>query len=293
MPRRSILSAAERASLLALPDTEDELIRHYTFSEVDLSLIGQRRGDANRLGVAVQLCLLRFPGQGLLSDAAVPAPLVQWIAQQLRTDPGCWPQYAEREETRREHLLELRAYLSLEPFGLAHYRQAVRTATELALQTDKGIVLAASVLDALRHRHIILPALDVIERVCAEAITCANRRIYEALSEPLSDVHRRRLDDLLKRRGNGKMTWLAWLRQSPAKPNSRHMLEHIERLKALQALDLPTGIERLVHQNRLLKIAREGGQMTPADLAKFEPQRRYATLVALAIEGMEIGRAHV
>jgi hypothetical protein len=60
------------------------------------------------------------------------------------------------------------------------------------------------------------------------------------------------------------------------------MLEHIERLKAWQALDLPAGIERQVHQNRLLKIAREGGQMTPADLAKFESQRRYATLVALA-----------
>ncbi len=30
MPRRSILSAAERESLLALPDTKDELIRHYT-----------------------------------------------------------------------------------------------------------------------------------------------------------------------------------------------------------------------------------------------------------------------
>ncbi len=64
------------------------------------------------------------------------------------------------------------------------------------------------------------------------------------------------------------------------------MLEHIERLKAWQALDLPSGIERSVHQNRLLKIAREGGQMTPADLAKFEAPRRYATLVALAIEGM-------
>ena len=58
------------------------------------------------------------------------------------------------------------------------------------------------------------------------------------------------------------------------------MLEHIERLKAWQALDLPAGIERLVHQNRLLKIAREGGQMTPADLTKFEPQRRYATPVS-------------
>ena len=63
------------------------------------------------------------------------------------------------------------------------------------------------------------------------------------------------------------------------------MIEHIERLRALQALDLPHGIERQIHQNRLLKIAREGGQMTPADLAKFEPQRRYATLVAVAVEG--------
>ena len=126
----------------------------------------------------------------------------------------------------------------------------------------------------------------MIERVCAEAITRANRRIYDALAEPLSDAHRRRLDDLLKRRENGKATWLAWLRQSPAKPNSRHMLEHIGRLKAWQALDLPSGIERLVHQNRLLKIAREGAQMTPADLAKCEPQRRYATLVALAIEAV-------
>lgn len=33
MPRRSILSAAERERLLRLPDTKDELIRHYTLGE--------------------------------------------------------------------------------------------------------------------------------------------------------------------------------------------------------------------------------------------------------------------
>ena len=216
MPRRSILSGAERDSFLALPDNQEEFIRHYTFSESDLSLIRQRRGDANRMGVAVQLCLLRFPGQGLLPDATVPMPLLQWIGRQLRLDPMCWPQYAEREETRREHLLELRAYLGMDPFGLRHYRQTVHATTELALQTDKGTVLASSVLDSLRQRHIILPALDVVERICAEAITRANRRIYATLSEPLSDTHRRRLNDLLQRRDNGKTTSLAWLRQSPA-----------------------------------------------------------------------------
>ena len=269
MPRRSILSAAERDSLLALPDSDDELIRQYTFSQGDLSLIRQRRGDANRLGFAVQLCLLRFPGQGLLTDASVAASLIRWIGQQLHIDPACWPQYAEREETRREHLLELRAYLGIVPFGLAHLRQAMHATTDLALQTDKGVVLAASVLDTLRQQHIIIPALDVVERICAGAITQANRRIHTALTDTLSDDHRQRLENLLKRKDDRKLTWLAWLRLSPVRPNSRHMLEHIERLKAWQALNLPAGIERLVHQNRLLKIAREGAQMTPADLASY------------------------
>jgi len=67
------------------------------------------------------------------------------------------------------------------------------------------------------------------------------------------------------------MTWLAWMMQSPARANSRSMPEHIDRLKAWEAVDLPAGLDKRVHQNRLLKIAREGAPMTAADLAKFEP----------------------
>jgi TnpA family transposase len=286
MPHRSILSAAEKTRLLALPDERDDLIRYYTLNERDQALIRQRRGDANRLGFTIQLCLLRYPGNGLSINTVLPQPFMQWVAGQLRIDCACWSQYAERDETRREHLLELRSYLGLTSFGLSHFRQTVRALTELALQTDKNMVLATQALNTLRDQHIIIPALDVIERICAKAITLANRHIYAALTDSLSIEHRQSLDELLKHKEDSKTTWLAWLRQSPAKPNSRHMLEHIERLKVWQALNLPANIERQVHQNRLLKIAREGGQMTPADLAKFEPQRRHATLVSLAIESM-------
>ena len=132
---------------------------------------------------------------------------------------------------------------------MSHYRQAVHTLTELALQTDKGIVLASTLVENLRRQSIILPAMNAIERASAEAITRANQRIYAALTDSLLSLHRQRLDELLKRKDGSKLTWLAWLRQSPVKPNSRHMLEHIERLKAWQALDLPAGIERQVHQN--------------------------------------------
>ena len=249
-------------------------------------MIRQRRGAANRLGFAVQLCYLRFPGIFLGVDEPPFPPLLRMVAAQLKVPVESWNDYGQREQTRREHLVELQTVFGFKPFTMSHYRQAVHTLTEMALQTDKGIVLASTLIENLRRQSIILPAMNAIERASAEAITRANRSIHAALADSLIPVHRQCLDELLKRKDGSKMTWLAWLRQSPAKPNSRHMLEHIERLKAWQALDLPAGIERQVHQNRLLKIAREGGQMTPADLAKFESQRRYATLVALAIEGM-------
>ncbi len=286
MPRRSILSAIERASLLALPENQDDLIRLYTFDESDMALIRQRRGEANRLGFAVQLALLRYPGYALASDMRLPEPIIEWIARQVRAEVRAWAKYGERDETRREHFLELRAYLGLSAFGLSDFRFLVQTLTDLGMQTDKGLLLAEHALETLRHRRVILPALTVVERACAEAITRANRRIYRALTQPLHEHHRRRLDELLRVKPDSNLTWLMWLRQSPLKPNSRYMLEHIERLKTFQALYLPDGIGRQVHQNRLLKIAREGAQMAPADLAKFENERRYATLVAVALEGM-------
>ena len=62
MPRRSLLTSAERASLLAFPTTDEALIRHYTFSESDLASVRQRRGNHNRLGFAVQLGVRGFEG---------------------------------------------------------------------------------------------------------------------------------------------------------------------------------------------------------------------------------------
>lgn len=122
MPRRLILSATERDTLLALPESQDDLIRYYTFNDSGLSLIRQRRGDANRLGFAVQLCLLRYPGYALGTDSELPEPVILWVAKQVQAEPASWAKYGERDVTRREHAQELRTYLQLAPFGLSDFR---------------------------------------------------------------------------------------------------------------------------------------------------------------------------
>jgi TnpA family transposase len=107
MPRRSILSPAEHQRLLALPHDPTDLIRLYTLSEHDLSVIRQRRGAANRLGFAVQLCYMRYPGVILGPDQPPFAPLLRLVAMQLKVSAACWAQYGQRVQTRREHLVEL------------------------------------------------------------------------------------------------------------------------------------------------------------------------------------------
>lgn len=151
MPRRSILSAAERDSLLALPEAKDELIRHYTLSETDLSIIGQHRGSENRLGFAVQLCYLRFPGIVLGVDEPPFLPLLRMVAAQLKVPLESWDEYGQREQTRWEHLVELQAMFGFKSFTVSDYKREVHTLTELALQTDKGIVLVSALVENLRR----------------------------------------------------------------------------------------------------------------------------------------------
>lgn len=191
-------------------------------------------------------------------DAVVPSSLLQWVATQLRIDPASWPQYAQREKTRREHLLELRTYLGLTPFGLAHFRQAVYALTEIALQTDRGFVLAGHALDSLRAQHVIGPALDVVEHVCAEAITRANRRIYAVLTDPLSDVHCQRSADLLKRKMVARRH--GW-RGCASRPPNRTRVTCSNTSSVSKPCKHSTYLPTLA--GRYTKIDREGGQMTP------------------------------
>ena len=284
MPRRSVLTPAERLSLVAIPATDDELIRHYTLSEADVTVIHQHRGRHNRLGFAVQLCYLRHPGSALPTESTPPLALLSFVAHQLRLDPALWAHYAQRAETRREHLGELHAWLGLTPFGVRHFRHGVHQLTDLAAQTDRGIVLAMALVGALREQRVVLPPAEVIERVCAEALTRGTRRVYAALATPLSADQSARLDGLLAPRPESTSSTLAWLRQPPGATNAKHVLAHIARLHAIRDLGLPEGVDQAVHQNRLLKLAREGGQMTAQHLRDLEPTRRYATLVAVVLD---------
>ena len=142
--------------MISLPDNTNDLIRHYTFNEQELAVIKQRRGNPNRIGFAIHLCYLRYPGIMLGVNVVPRASLLTIVAQQLKINQNEWNNYAKRDQTRREHLVELQTIFGFTPFTTRHYQPAVQSLEELAFQTDKGIILAQALVENLRNLSSIL-----------------------------------------------------------------------------------------------------------------------------------------
>ena len=84
-PRRHILTERQRRTLLALPTEEPSPLKHYTLAEDDLEHIRHRRRPHNRLGFALQLCALRYPGRLLSPGEVIPPEVLRFLAAQTRT----------------------------------------------------------------------------------------------------------------------------------------------------------------------------------------------------------------
>src|SRR5271169_6898549 len=118
MPPRTLLSSEQRTRLFAIPSNSVEMVRHYVLGAEDLALIRTKRRSINRLGFAVQLCLLRYPGLGMGPAEQPPEAMIAFVARQLGVRHVDFANYAQRDQTRREHAVELQRYLGLRSFGL-------------------------------------------------------------------------------------------------------------------------------------------------------------------------------
>jgi hypothetical protein len=284
MPRRELLTPAERAQLLAFPTEESELIRRYTLSRPELAYVRAHRGAQNRLGIAIQLCYLQHPGRILTEDETPPPALLGMVAAQIKVSPAHWDLYAGRDQTRREHQREAIHRLGLTLFGAPQYRELCEWLVPTAMQTTQGITLAEAAIAEIRRTRWVVPPVRVIERLVSEAATRAQRRVFQLLTDSLSDEQRTALDGLLELRGEAPYSTLAWLKFPAGAPSARAVLAHIERLNIIRAIGLPGNLEKRIHQNRLLRLAREGAQTAVYHLRDYEPGRRYATLVAILLD---------
>ncbi|WP_420917307.1 Tn3 family transposase [Priestia flexa] len=264
--------------------TEEELAMYYTLSEYDIEVINRHRRDHNRLGFAIQLCILRQPGCSLVDlPEKVPEELVRFVAKQIGVDPTVFNLYAKRDPTRREHLEEIRKEYGYRSFQLNDYREISYTLLQHALENGNTLYLVQSTINLLRKRKIILPALSTIERLVWETRKRAEKKIFMLLTKSLCDWQKRRLDELIASSKHNKKTLLAWLKEIPGQSSPDAFLKVIKRLEYVRDLNLSINITD-IHPNRLLQLARIGSRYDAYSFRSFkDSNKRYAILVAFLL----------
>lgn len=165
MSRRTLLSSEQRTRLFGVPTDAAEMAKHYVLGANDLALIGTKRRSGNRLGFAVQLCLLHHPGQGLGFGERPPDAMIAFVARQVGVSPTAFADYALRDQTRREHAIELQELLRLRSFRLTDWRACLQVGANAAWATDRGEPIVQAMLAHLRAEGVLIPAAAVLERI--------------------------------------------------------------------------------------------------------------------------------
>src|SRR3982074_3054690 len=211
--RRQQLTEAQITALFDPPTDQRELIRHYTLSAADLAAIRRCRGDHNRLGHALMLCYLRYPGRPLKAGERPPRSLLLFIAEQIDALPEAIEDYLAAERNRRRHAAELQDRLGFRPFGTRPAADLAGWLLPHAIETDRLAHLAGLVVEECRRRRIIIPSPGALERLCVQHRYPARGEVPRPPTPRLSAEQRHRRDALTQRRAETSQSWLAWLRQ--------------------------------------------------------------------------------
>ncbi len=91
--------------------------------------------------------------------------MIAFVAHQLGAPPADFSDHAQRDQTRREHVVELQRYLCLRSFGLGDWRACLRLGSEAAWATDRGEPIVRAILAHLRANRVVLPSATVLERI--------------------------------------------------------------------------------------------------------------------------------
>lgn len=282
---RELLTPEERLQYLQIPPDlgEWELGTYFTLTHHDLELIGQRRRDYNRLGFAVQLCVLRYLGWTLSDVKEVPVQVLRYVAKQINADVESFASYGEREATKYEHLEEIRKEYGYQTFTLSEYRSLCKHLFNHAMANGNPLHLIQLALEDLRKRKIILPSMSTIERAVWETRKRTEEKIFKLLSISLTDLQISKLDRVLTTMPESSKTYLAWLREIPGTSSPDSFLKVIEKLEYIRDLQLQVDTKG-IHPNRQRQLSKIGARYEPHSYRRFNDPKKYAILVAYLLE---------
>jgi len=283
-----ILTPEEQLLFTTIPDnlSAQEMAHYYTLHPEDKDFIYQHRGEENRLGVALQLCTLRFPGCYLMQMTGISEQLTIYVADQLEVSPRALADYGRRQQTASDHFQAICQRYGYRLFANDDTMPLIRYLLTLAMENDEALYLVDIVMDWLRGQNIVAPTILTIEKLVWHVQRMARWRVYHRITHGLLSEQKAMLQSMLVVDADkGGKTPLFWLRIPAKKPSSESMYHLVERIEFLNELRLPPRPDNIAPA-RFRQLAQRGRRYQPQALGNLKnPRERHTLLTAYASNG--------
>jgi hypothetical protein len=288
MPPARFLSDVEIERLGAFPESIDgrDVARYFQLGGEDLAFVRQQRGASSQLGIALQLCSLRW--LGFVPEDLSPAPreAIAVLAATLDVMPRAIFDYAVRAPTRAEHRLAVREHAGFRPASERELVGLHERLVEVALEHERPTLLLSRICEVLRGERVERPSVDRLFRLVGWARERAHEQTFHRLEPQLTEPVRRTLDGLLV--AHGAQSRHAWLRSRPSTVSAGAMRRELEKRAFLTG---ELGADRFdlsgLPPNRRAWLAQTGRQSSNQALARLAPERRYPVLMCFSVEALE------
>lgn len=236
-----------------------ELERCFLLDDADRLQISKRRGEANRLGFALQLGVVRVLGTFLTDLNDVPVVAVDYVADELKiTDRSCLRAYAAREKTRLEHEWEITRVYGFVEFASVE-AELTRWIDDRAWTTGEGPkALFDGAVGWLRERLVLLPGVSVLARLVARVRDEVMQRLWDVLAGMLTARQARLLKALLEVPAGARHADLERLRKGITTVSGKGMVAALDRVAEVAGLGLGAVALDGVPQRRIVELARWG-----------------------------------
>ncbi len=279
-------SGAERRELGAFPaQTGPEDVKaFFELSPEDLRFAFSHRGEA-RLGVAVQLCSLRWLGFVPDDLTELPQPVLLALCEQLEADPDDLALYGTRDQTRSDHFVAVRDRVGFRAFDHAERTRLEEWLARRAMEHERPKALHALACEQLRTGRVVRPAVDVLVRLIGAAREGAHAATSESLAPQLIRPERvRKLDGLLELREPAGITWLEWLRTPAADSAPAAIVGQLEKFELLRSLSADEVDLSILAPGRVRILAADARRRSAWEISRLSATRRHPLMLVFIAE---------
>jgi len=259
--------------------------KYFTLTEKDREFIKIARGDANKIGIAIQLCTIKFIGFIPENFSDLSKSFIRYVAKQLDVDWNDFYNYGQREQTRTEHLGKIIDHLNFKYYDSEYEKKFQLWLNERALEHDSLSVLLSDAFKKLHGEKYLRPALTTIEKCISIARQEALKFTYEAIKHIITDNNKRFCNKILSQHDEiENITYLRWLALRETSNTVASIKIALEKLEFLKKFKVHKWFVEGINPNRKRYLARIAKCSTPSILEKVEEKRKYQILVFFLLE---------